>query len=102
MRLLGVKQIAGSKGDVLLRRHGNGGVKPLVIAQPELVPDRLRRVVVTMTLEQWGEILGDSGIKVLDVRPPEPATGLIRAELEAGRGVPGCRLEERGEHLNVE
>lgn len=101
MRLLDAKTISGSKGDVLLSRRGNGGVKPLVIAQPELVPDHFQRVVITMTLEQWGEIFGDPGIKVLDVGLPEPATGLIRAELEAGRGVPGCRLEGRGEHVVI-
>ena len=49
MRLIDVKQIAGSKGDVLLRRRGNGGVKPLVIAQPELVPRSHKRVIVTMS-----------------------------------------------------
>ena len=102
MRLIDAKRIEGSHGDVLLRRHGNGGVKPLVIAQPELVPDRFQRVVITMTLEQWREIVGDPGIKVLDVRPSEPATGLIREALKRGEGVPGCRLDERGEHLIVE
>ena len=100
MHLLDTKKIEGSKGDVLLRRMGNGGVKPLVIAQPELVPRDCKKIVVTMNAEDWDSLcLEDTdGMKIeLSVNPSE-----IRHRLERGGGVPGCRLAERGEHLVVE
>ena len=99
MHLLDTKKIEGSKGDVLLRRMGNGGVKPLVIAQPELVPRDCKKIVVTMNAEDWDSLcLEDTdGMKIeLSVNPSE-----IRHRLERGGGVLGCRLAERGEHLEV-
>ena len=104
MRLLDAKKIEGSKGDVLLRRVGNGGIKPLEIPQPDLVPDVLKRVTVTMTAATWRAICekcpGLSAFTVL--RATEPSNELIRRSLESGGHVPGCRLGERGEHLCVE
>ena len=100
MHLLDTKKIEGSKGDVLLRRRGNGGVKPLVIAQPELVPDELQYVVVSLPLHEWGKVLDQ--VVALRVDRPGPHPGLIRAALERGEHVMGCRLDDRGEHLRVE
>ena len=100
MQLLEMKQVAGSKGDILLRRRGNGGVKSLVIAQPELVPWSHKKVIVTMSADDWREICPEDtdGIKVETM----PDNAEIRHTLERGEGVPGCRLEDRGEHLRVE
>lgn len=105
MQLLEMKQVAGSKGDILLRRRGNGGVKPLVIAQPELVPEKYRRVTVTMPLLAWRNVVDR---KELDVPgnykegTPEPDAVYIREALQRGEHVMGCRLDDRGEHLIVE
>ena len=41
MQLLEMKQVAGSRGDVLLHRRRNGGVKSLVIAQSGYLQRRL-------------------------------------------------------------
>ena len=104
MRLLDTKKIEGSKGDVLLRRRGNGGVKPLVIAQLELVPEDMQIVQIKMSLEdwlKWREHLFDTEC-ICEAGNSEPNRGAIRAALERGEGVSGCRLEERGEHLVVE
>lgn len=100
MQLLEMKQVAGSRGDVLLHRRRNGGVKPLVIAQPELVPDELQYVVVSLPLHEWGKVLDQ--VVALRVDRPGPHPGLIRAALERGEHVMGCRLDDRGEHLRVE
>ena len=100
MQLLEMKQVAGSRGDVLLHRRRNGGVKPLVIAQPELVPDELHYVVVSLPLHEWGKVLDQ--VVALRVDRPAPHPGLIRAALERGEHVMGCRLDDRGEHLRVE
>jgi Gp157 protein len=104
MRLLDAKKIEGSKGDVLLRRRGNGGVKPLVIAQPDLVPPKMQTVSVRMSLEYWEHIrdmMRVNGI-MCEASKPEPNNQMIRAALERGEGVPGCCLDDRGEHLVVE
>jgi Gp157 protein len=101
MRLLDAKRIEGSRGDVLLRRVGNGGVKPLVIAQPNLVPDSHLRVTVTIPYEEWKQ-LDSWGNSLLVRAAPDPDRAAIRKTLEAGGHVPGCRLDERGEHLRVE
>jgi hypothetical protein len=101
MRLLEAKTIEGRHGEVLLRRRGNGGIKPLVIAQPELVPADYKGVTITVKESEW-ERLRKDGIAVLNRKNAEPVPFLIREALERGEGVPGCRLDDRGEHLIVE
>jgi hypothetical protein len=107
MRLLEAKKIEGSKGDVLLRRRGNGGVKPLVIAQPELVPQEMTIYSVRMSGQAYRyflQLVADApqAVAVLDGATHEPNNQMIRAALERGEGVPGCFLDDRGEHLVVE
>jgi hypothetical protein len=109
MRLLDTKKIAGSKGDVLLSRRGNGGLRPLIISQPELVPDRLRTTTVEMRTDDFRALSSDQNRR-MRVVSNEPNAAAIRAILErreaipgwTGEGVPGCHLEERGERLKVE
>ena len=36
-----------------IRRCANGGVKPLVIQQPDLVPDAMQIVTIKMSLDDW-------------------------------------------------
>lgn len=104
---LGVMQHFGQKAYKgalhTIRRKANGGVRPLEIRQPELVPDQYRRVTITMSLDAWRRIVAKwtAPGEDMDVKeaPHEP---WIRAALERGSAVPGCTLLERGEHLEVE
>jgi Siphovirus Gp157 len=82
-----------------VRRQGNGGLKPLNIRQPELVPENFKVVTVELRMTEWGKVLDQ--VRVLKVSPPEPHSGLIRAALERGEGVPGCELGDRGEHVRT-
>ena len=86
-----------------MRRQGNGGLRPLNIRQPELVPDEYRLVAIRMPLDKWrqyGDHLADIGIDCELVRT-ELNNDEIRAALERGEGVPGCELGERGEHVRT-
>lgn len=100
MQMLGVKRLDGPTGDRMLSRRGNGGVMPLVIAQPAMVPPQFQTVTVTMTALEWARIADD--VNWFAVDKPAPWNEQIRAALELGLGVPGCHLAEtRGEHLEV-
>ena len=79
-----------------IRRQENGGVAPLEIAQPELVPEHLKIVTVKMSWPEWKSVTFGEAIAI------EPDKIRIRAALERGEGVPGCRLLERGEHVRVD
>ncbi len=136
----GEKKLAGRL--FTISRQGNGGVAPLVIAQPDLVPKELQRVTVTCSRPVWdlmraylnrfwgdhANITADDLFSTVRVES-EPDPKGIREVLEAaqkqesalylesaGKGwtdetlktvlskvqrVPGCRLEERGEHIRV-
>ena len=86
-----------------VRRQGNGGLRPLNIRQPELVPDEYRLVAIRMPLDKWrqyGDHLADIGIDC-ELVQTELDNGEIRAALERGEGVPGCELGERGEHVRT-
>ena len=86
-----------------VRRQGNGGLRPLKIRQPELVPDEYLLVTIRMPLDKWrqyGDHLADIGIDCELVRT-ELNDDEIRAALERGEGVPGCELGERGEHVRT-
>jgi hypothetical protein len=87
-----------------IRRQGNGGLKPLIIRQPELVPLGLLKTTVTLDTHLWRSIVRellegeDRCVYRVDTVPNNEA---IRAALERGEGVPGCELGERGEHVRV-
>ncbi len=96
-----------------IRRVGNGGVRPLVIRQPALVPSSMRIKSVSLTDDEWQEVgrwLGkyEGGLRMWHVIIAqlgglgEPERFLIRRDLERGTPVPGCELAERGEHLRVD
>lgn len=98
MQNAGERKLSGRHS--ILRRIGNGGKKPLVITQPELVPDAYRRVNVGMTYYCWLDLC-EAGYAVSDRSEAVTDNAVIRAALECGVGVPGCRLAERGEHLEI-
>lgn len=94
-----------------LRRQPNGGVQPVEVTQPELLPTHLQRVTVTMPLWSWKnameyveETVGYSQtmqdmINADAKAKSEPDKEAIREALLRDEGVPGCRLAERGEHI---
>lgn len=87
---------------------GNGGVQPLKIAQPEMVPLPYRRHMVRLTHEQANELY-----KMAYARPDiqralvdsektcEPDNSAIREAMQRHEGVPGCWLEPRGKNLQI-
>ena len=86
-----------------IRRCGNGGLRPVEIRQPELLPAAFKIVRLEAPLNIWLQIKSEDWSRPLPLRQiresePEPNTALIRAALEAGEAVPGCVLAERGEH----
>jgi len=84
-----------------IRRVGNGGVRPLVIRQPELVPDSCVRITISISKDRFLKhelFLRSISLLVAE----EPWNRYIRGLLEAGEAVPGCELAERGEHLRVD
>lgn len=82
-----------------IRRQKNGGVVPVEIVQPDLVPEKYQRISVTVPLLWWRSVgLPPRWSELV----PEPDPAAIRAALEAGEGVPGCRLQTRGEHLRMD
>lgn len=112
-----------------LARHGNGGVRALTVAQPDLVPlerkcctIELRADVVGAFSEQFAgtyrivEIAHPDNQSIrLILEEAERAESEIKKWAEAEKWtpeqiatamnmierVPGCRLEERGEHLRI-
>lgn len=124
----GEKRFRGKVHDLVSK--GNGGVQALTIAQPDLVPDQFRMVNVKMSLESWREMRQyfERAKVVCEVGRPEPNNSAIRNILESSikqraeiladaerlqqddfvekelaklPGVPGCRLEPRGKHLEI-
>jgi Gp157 protein len=101
MELLGLKKITGKTGTLM--RKGNGGKLPVIISNPELIPDELINVTVTMPLDRWKLIQEATGemLALPDNLNPEPSLTRIGEALATGNGVPGASFGERGEHLEV-
>lgn len=106
MRDTDTKKLEGKIGT--LKRQGNGGVQPVEVVQESLVPARFQRLTVTVNAAFWADIvrrvgnMEDAFEGNLSVSKPAPYKEAIRKELEAGQGVPGCVLRERGEQLRVD
>jgi hypothetical protein len=104
------KALEGTNGRKL-RRQNNGGIAPLEIGQPDLVPTDYRRATATLPMRMW-QVIRDA-LKEYDQycvweyakpmleKSAEPNTTAIREALESGQGVPGARLAERGQSLRV-
>jgi hypothetical protein len=99
MQLAGMKRIDGTAGRYLLRK-GNGGKEPLVVAQPELVPDEYRILTLKVRADKWDpEAFASAGLESIAASEPEISNELIRKALEGGSAVPGAHLEARGQHI---
>ncbi len=84
-----------------LIRQGNGGVQPLVISQPDIVPLSFKRVTVSIRGESVGDFARQFGGQYRIVDGLHPDQKDIREALERGEHVMGARLEERGEHVRI-
>lgn len=86
--------------------QGNGGVRPVNVRQPELVPDEFMLVTVRMDRETFHDFANQFVGNFSVVGDAEPDKAAIRYCLQGGDGqwtdgVPGCILEDRGKHLRV-
>lgn len=99
MEETGNKKLRGNLNTLTVA--GNGGVQPLDIRQPDLVPDSLKRVLAEMPQAEWVRIGGDVILAGGRCKSVEPDNTKIRAKLESGEAVPGCILKERGRHLRI-
>jgi hypothetical protein len=88
MRSLGKKKLEGSNGRAL-RRQANGGVQPVDVVQPELVPYDFQRITVTMPVNVWRDMMGaydrehvDAVLNAQAHAKYEPNLTAIREELE--------------------
>jgi Siphovirus Gp157 len=109
MAAQGIKELKSPHATI--RRQGNGGLRPLEI---EEAPQQYTDITVVFSYRQWcwvreliGAFTGSSEGMVIacarsmEAGESEPQSARIRAALERGEEVPGCKLGERGEHLRV-
>ena len=104
MRDTDTKKLEGKIGT--LRRQANGGVQGVEVKQPELVPTSYQQFSLTMSGIAYRHIQGlcasaPQALSVLAMAKAEPDLTAIRKALEAGEGIPGCVLKDRGEQLRV-
>ncbi len=97
MQEFGEKKLPGRL--FTISRQGNGGVKTLTIAQPDLVPLTFQIFTVEIGAEVFNDFAAqfDGHFRVVgDVHPD-----MIREALERDEGVMGAKLEPRGEHIRI-
>lgn len=101
LQTLGKKVLPGRLHE--LRRWGNGGRQPVNFRQPELLPRKFQRFILTVDGETLDFIASHAGLMTLPrtAKPIDPDKEAIHAALVAGEGVPGAELAERGEHLRI-
>jgi len=109
MRASGATEIEGPHATLKIRKN-----PPSVdVAQPELVPVFYTRRTVTVTGALWEKVLLElfgtpkgaplfAELMECKISNPEPMKDMIKQELRAGVGVPGCRLREDSVRLVVE
>jgi len=99
MQATGKTKIEGAKSTLRLAKN-----PPSVdVRQPDLVPPDFQRVSVKMHKSSWDKIredLEEMGV-VCEVTALDPLKTAIKAELKAGRAVPGCVLIEDAVRLEV-
>lgn len=95
-----LKKLEGQTGSLMIK--GNGGRQAVEIQNPDLVPSEFMRVTVDMAGPVWEEIvkgMGPQWIKENVGRTSTaPSLSLIGEALEKD-AVAGCRLSERGSHV---
>ena len=103
MKSFGVTKLEGQTGTLAIR--GNGGLQPLYVGALEDLPGNLIDVVVTMPLDAWEKISTIPFVRaIVQTQAKEtmqPNNQRIREAIAAEGGVPGARLEQRGDSLIV-
>jgi hypothetical protein len=97
MQTHGIKRVETPTN--VLRIQGNGGLAPLVIDDPEKIPDELCTVTVSMNADDWIRIVQEVEFRYTK-KTCEPDGERIRAALKEG-SVDGAHLAERGQHLRL-
>ena len=100
MQSFGEKRLEGATHAV--RVQANGGLAPLVINNPELIPAHLQTATVTMSVRLLRSICRDlSEVECREIYKTvtEPDNERIREALKGTETVPGAHLGPRGEHL---
>lgn len=105
MQQTGVEKYRGDKH--WIRRQASGGLRALTIENPELVPDGFCTFTISLSHVALQFIKGlcagaPQAIDILKDAKRSPSSHSIRAALERGEVVTGCKLEERGEHLRMD
>lgn len=114
---MGAKRLEGSTGALVVKK--NGGVAPLDITEPSIIPDEYCTATVKLPYNEWRVLCEDQGLSYAKVSR-EISNTAVRKALEAPcwlcdgkgggcsscggsgkQGVPGARLLERGSHLEV-
>jgi hypothetical protein len=118
----GPRRRLGNTSELVLR--ANGGPAPLLVNQPELVPDELKTVEVTLRYDLWQQLLRGAARELADrIRADArqkitPSNALIRQELEklcpacggarcaecggtGSKSVPGAYLGDRGSWIEI-
>ncbi len=98
-----VRKLIGRTGAIYLK--ANGGRAAVEVQNPDLVPSELMRVQAEMSGDTWDEIIKAMGSQwirehVGDVRM-SPSLVLIGDKLNRDEPVAGCRLSERGSHVEI-
>ena len=119
------RRLEGARGSISLK--GNGGVQPVTITDIDLVPDEYKEVTVNMNVATWNWIKGviwekgaEEVVLSLTAKVSTPVARLdrIRTALESTcghcgghstqcaccggtgkQGIPGARLDPRGEQV---
>ena len=103
MKSFGVTKLEGQTGALQIK--GNGGLQPLTITDATELPANLIDAVVTMPLDAWEKIATIPFVRAIVLTQAkeimQPNNQRIRAAIAAEGGVPGARLEQRGDHLEV-
>ena len=79
-----------------IRRCGNGGLRPVEIRQPELLPAAFKIVRLEAPLNIWLQIKSEDWSRPLPLRewPPVPLTGIRESEPEPNTAL--CRAARTG------
>jgi len=120
MQAFGLRKLEGETGR--FRIQANGGVAPVTVTDVSILPDEYKSIVVKMSLSAWADLLDRAGSEMTTCGGQIlPNIESIRSSLNAvcpmcqaidimcahcggtgKQGVPGARLDPRGEHLRVE
>ncbi len=97
-----LKKLEGQTGSLSIR--GNGGRCAVEISNPDLVPSEYMRVTMECSGDVWAELTAKMGAQWIKDNVGRttvaPSLTLIGEALEKD-AVAGCRLQDRGQHVEM-